>query len=117
METKKKVTEVKKNGFFNILAGIVVGGLAGAITMILLAPKSGEETRQQIVDKSIELRDRATELVEDTVSQVRTTTDKFTADGRRKAKELLEQGQNLVADQLDQVSQAALAGKKAIEAS
>jgi hypothetical protein len=48
---------------------------------------------------------------------VRATTDKFTADGRRKAKELLEQGQELVSEQLDNVSQAALAGKKAIEAS
>jgi len=115
MATKKKVTKVKKNSFLNILAGIVVGGLAGAITMFLLAPKSGEETRQQIVDKGIELRDRATEMMEDTVSQVRATTDKFTADGRRKAKELLEQGQTLVADQLDQVSKAALAGKKAVE--
>ncbi|HKZ44947.1 MAG TPA: YtxH domain-containing protein [Anaerolineales bacterium] len=116
MATKKKVTKVKKNSFLNILAGIVVGGLAGAITMFLLAPKSGEETRQQIVDKGIELRDRATEMMEDTVSQVRATTDKFTTDGRRKAKELLEQGQTLVAEQLDQVSKAALAGKKAVEA-
>ena len=117
MATKKKVTQVKKNDFLNVLAGIVVGGLAGAITMILLAPKSGEETRQQIVEKSIELRDRATELMEDTVSQVRATTDKFTADGRRKAKELVEQGQAMVSNQLDNVSQAALNGKKAIEAS
>jgi gas vesicle protein len=117
MATKKKVTKVKKNGFLNIFAGIVVGGLAGAITMFLLAPKSGEETRQQIVDKGIELRDRATELVEDTVSQVRTTTDKLTAEGRRKAKEMLEQSQNLATEKLDQVSQAALAGKKAIETS
>lgn len=117
MATKKKVTKVKKNGFLSIFAGVVVGGLAGAITMILLAPKSGEETRQQIVEKSIELRDRATELVEETVSQVRATTDKFTADGRRKAKELVEHGQDLVSEQLGNVSQAALAGKKAIEAS
>ena len=32
------------------LAGFIVGGAIGAIAGILLAPKSGEETRQLIAD-------------------------------------------------------------------
>jgi gas vesicle protein len=118
VRNKKKVQVPEpKSNFFSILAGIVVGGLAGAVTMLLLAPKSGKATRDQLLEKSIELRDRATEMVEDTVQQVRLNTDKLTISGRQKTKELLEQGQALVIEQLEHVSQAAQAGKKAIEAS
>jgi gas vesicle protein len=41
--------------FLGILAGAVVGG----VTALLLAPKSGQETRQMIKDKSMEWRDMA----------------------------------------------------------
>lgn len=116
MALKKKVPS-HKNNFFTVVAGIVVGSLAGAVTMLLLAPKSGKETRDQILEKGIELRDRATELVEESVNQVRSTTDRLSLSGRQKAKELIEQGQALVVEQLDNVSQAAQAGKKAVQAS
>jgi gas vesicle protein len=102
------------NNIFGVLAGILVGSLAGALTMLLLAPQSGEDTRTQIKDKSIELRDRTTEMVEDVMAQVRQSRDKLAMGGRNKAKELLHQGQELVVDQLEHVSEAAQAGKKAI---
>ena len=98
-----------------ILAGMLVGGLAGAVTMLLLAPQSGKRTRIQIQEKSIELRDRATGIVEGAVAQVRLDGNKIARDGRRKASELLHQGQELVADQLEYVTDAVKAGKKAIQ--
>jgi gas vesicle protein len=103
------------NNILGIIAGILVGGLAGALTMLLLAPQSGEDTRTQIKEKSIELRDRTTEMVEDAMTQVRMNRDKITMGGRNKAKELLHQGQALVVEQLEHVSEAAQAGKKAIQ--
>ncbi|MBP1701825.1 MAG: hypothetical protein H6Q38_932 [Chloroflexi bacterium] len=53
------------NSFGAFLAGILIGGLVGAATALLLAPQSGEETRAQIREKSIEIRDRANETVEE----------------------------------------------------
>ena len=47
------------------MAGFVIGGLIGAGVALLMAPQSGEETRALIADKSIELRDRATETAGD----------------------------------------------------
>jgi gas vesicle protein len=47
------------NAFGSFLAGILIGGLVGAAAALLLAPQSGEETRTQIREKSIEIRDRA----------------------------------------------------------
>ena len=100
-----------------VLVSMLIGSLAGAVTMLLLAPQSGKDTRIQIREKGIELRDRATDMVEDTMTQVRSNTNKITVSGREKARELLQQGQSLVVDQLDNVAEAAKAGKKAIQSS
>jgi gas vesicle protein len=89
---------------------MLIGGLAGAVTMLLLAPQSGKDTRKQIQDQSIKLRDRTTELVEDTMAQVRTKANKLTGD-------LKDRGQEIAVAQLDHVSEAAQAGKKAIQGS
>ena len=101
----------------NVLVGMLIGGLAGAVTMLLLAPQSGKDTRQQIQDKGLELRDRTTEIVEDTLAQVRSSVNKITLDGREKLKELKQHGQELAVEQLDHVSEAAKAGKKALKSS
>lgn len=87
-----------------VFTGLLIGGLAGTIAALLLAPQSGEETRRQIRDKGIELRDRTTEFVEDTMAQARSSAKRLTADGREK-----------IGEQLDRVSDAAQAGKKAIQ--
>jgi gas vesicle protein len=42
-------------------AGLVTGGMVGASLALLLAPQSGAETRGQIKDKSLELKDGAVE--------------------------------------------------------
>jgi len=99
----------------SVLAGLLIGAAAGAAAMLLLAPQSGRDTRKQIREKGIELRDRTTGMVDDAMDQVRSSTSKLTMGGRQKAEELKQQGQELLAEQLDRVSAAAQAGKKAIE--
>jgi gas vesicle protein len=105
----------RKSNIFGVLVGMLIGGLAGAVTMLLMAPQSGKDTRMQIQEKGIELRDRTNGIVEDIMAQVRSDKNKFTIEGYRKARELMEQGQDLVVEQLDRVSDAAQAGKKAIQ--
>lgn len=51
------------SGGAEFFAGLVIGGLVGAALALLLAPQSGEETRAQLRDKSLELKDRAEEGV------------------------------------------------------
>jgi gas vesicle protein len=98
------------NNTFGVLVGMLIGALAGAATMLLLAPQSGKDTRMQIQKKGIELRDQATEMVEDTIAQVRTNTNKITMG-------LKNYGQELAVEQLDHVSEAAQAGKKVLQGS
>ena len=101
----------------NVVVGMLIGGLVGAVTMMLLAPRSGKDTRKQIQEKGIELRDRTNEIVEDTLTQIRSSVDKLTLDGREKFNELKHQGQELAVEQLDHVAEAAQAGKKALQSS
>ena len=105
------------NNVLGVLTGMLIGGLAGAVTMLLLAPQSGEKTRLQIQEKGIELLDRATEMVDDTLAQVSKDGKKLAESGSQKAKELMQQGQELVAEQLEHVSEVAKAGQKAIQSS
>jgi gas vesicle protein len=108
-------TERQSSGFVGILGGLIIGSVAGAVAMLLLAPQSGKKTRMLIQDKGIELRDRATGMVDEAFEQVRSNTSKMTTSGLQKADELKQQGQDLLEEQVDRVSAAARAGKKAIQ--
>jgi gas vesicle protein len=109
--------EYRTNNTLNVLVGMLVGGLAGAVTMLLLAPQSGKDTRTQIREKSIELRDRTNEIMEDSVAQIRTSTKKIAVGGREAIKGLAQHGQELAAEQLGHVAEAAKAGKEALKTS
>jgi gas vesicle protein len=115
MVQETQETERQRSGFVGILGGLIIGSVAGAVAMLLLAPQSGKKTRMLIQDKGIELRDRATGMVDEAFEQVRSNSSKIAASGITKADELKEQGQDLLAEQMDRVSAAARAGKKAIQ--
>lgn len=63
------------NGGAGFWTGFIVGGMVGAIAGILFAPKSGEETRAIIGEKTGEWRDRAEELAESAQYRVRSAVD------------------------------------------
>lgn len=58
--------------------GFVVGGLAGVIVGFLLAPSSGNETRQRLQDQALSVRDDAMEAVE----QARAKAEAWQGSGR-----------------------------------
>jgi gas vesicle protein len=68
--------------FGAFLIGFVVGGVAGAVAALLLAPQSGEETRALIKDKSIELRDKAAEQAEVVASKANDFADQAKTRGK-----------------------------------
>jgi gas vesicle protein len=115
MVNENQVPEYHDNTILGVLTGLLIGSLAGALAMLLMAPRSGEDTRMQIREKGIELRDRTNVMMGDAMDQVRLDRNKITMGGRHKAQELLHHGQTLVVKQLDHVSEAAQAGKKAIQ--
>jgi len=54
----------KQNGDMAFLAGLIAGAIVGGAAAALLAPRSGPETREQIVERGLELKGRAEDVVE-----------------------------------------------------
>lgn len=100
----------------NVLLGLLIGGLTGATAMLLFAPQSGKQLRTQIREESIQLRDRAATGIEEAVEQVRSVTNRITAEVQEKAGKLKQLGQDQLVEQMDHVSEALDAGKTAVEA-
>ena len=94
-----------------VLSGLLIGGLLGAGTALLFAPKSGEQIREDIQNKTVELRDRTTDTVKDKVSQVKSKA----RDVVGQARGLTQQGLNTLDDQYEKVSQTVNHGKKAVQ--
>jgi gas vesicle protein len=99
------------------LAGLLLGGLAGAVAMLLLAPHTGKRTRADIQHKSTELRDQATETVEDAVDQVRAKAHHIKASVRKEAKGLEHRGQEMLDEKVERVSAAVADLKTAMQRS
>jgi gas vesicle protein len=103
---------IRNNNILGILTGMLIGTLAGGLTMLLLAPQSGKKTRMLIQEKGIELRDQTNDYLEDALTKVRKDGRKLSREGRSMVKQMVTHGQNLVTEQLESVSEAVKAGKK-----
>jgi len=115
MENNNEEHKFDINGPMNFLRGLLIGGMAGAAAMLLFAPQSGKRTRAQIQNQTIQLRDRTTQNIKKTVAQVRSKTEKLTAEVQEKAGDLKQLGQDKLVEQLDRVSAALDNGKTAVE--
>ena len=85
-----------------VLAGILIGFLVGAVTMLFLAPKSGKDTRVDIQYIGNELRDQTTDQMEDTMTHVRSKVNKFAQDSRGMLNDLIPNDQELILEQFGQ---------------
>jgi gas vesicle protein len=108
-------TEPTAHATKSVLTGLLVGGAIGAVTALLFAPRSGDETRAEIRNRAVELRDRTSETVKDTVAQARSKADELKESVSERAEELKQRGKHAVSKQLDRVSQAAEDGTKKVE--
>lgn len=77
------------------LAGFLIGGAVGALTGILLAPKSGEETRKMLKDGTVEALKKA----DATVKEIQAKADDVVSDLQKKGDEIKEKLQNLMNQQ------------------
>jgi gas vesicle protein len=81
----------RENGRFGaFVAGFVLGGLVGATIGVFKAPKPGEESREELRTKGIELRDTAEQSVDDALASIKSTA----RDVSSRAEELRTQSQS-----------------------
>ena len=95
-----------RDEFGAFLVGFIIGGLTGAVTALLLAPQSGEETRTLIKEKSIELRDRTSDTLSEAYTQAeaaaveaRARFDTLAKTTKERATEIQHRGQVLLEEQ------------------
>lgn len=84
----------------SIFLSFLLGGMVGAGVALLLAPKSGRETRQQIKEFTDDVREKAENYVEQ---------------AKGKATSALEKGKGFVQEKKSIITTAVEAGKEAYE--
>jgi gas vesicle protein len=83
-----------------VVCSFFVGGLIGAGVALLIAPKTGEETRRMIKELAEEVKEKA----EDYVGQVKDTAMTY-----------VEKGKNFVEKEKNLITKSVEAGKEAYE--
>ncbi len=68
-----------RNVLVSVLAGIGIGVLVGAVAGLLLAPKSGEETRDDLGKSLNDLSDKVSELGRTVSTRVSTAVERTRA--------------------------------------
>ena len=81
---------------FGGLAGLVLGGLGGAAAMLLLAPRTGKQTRSQIQKQGKKLRHQAAESIEEVVTEAGDMAHQFTDSVHAGVGEVQQRGQELL---------------------
>lgn len=99
------------------LAGLLLGGLIGAVAMLLMAPRSGIKTRENLQHKGEELRDQVTESVDDAMAQARDKTKQIKISVRKEADHLKKMGKDVLDDQMHNVNDIVDNVKSAVQSS
>jgi gas vesicle protein len=84
----------------SFFAGFLFGGIIGAGIALLLAPQPGEETREQLKARGIELRSRAEEaaaLAEERAARVQARGKVVLSEGKSQLETALEEGRQAAA--------------------
>jgi len=96
------------------LAGLLMGGLIGSGTMLLLAPQSGKKTRAKIQQEGLDLRDQMAETVGDAVTLGRRHVRRTASRVRKQTQKLQQRGQDMLDGQVEIVDQVVKAEKSAV---
>jgi gas vesicle protein len=77
------------------LGGLLLGGLAGAVGMWLLAPRAGQKTRSQLQKQSTKLFEQAAESMDDIVTEAGDKAGQFAESVQDGASDLQHRAQGL----------------------
>ena len=74
------------------LGGFLIGGAVGALVGLLLAPQSGEETREMLGDKAKDIKQKA----EGTVKEIQSRADEIVEDLQNKGDAIVNKIQGFI---------------------
>jgi gas vesicle protein len=85
-----------ENSTMSVISAFALGSLIGAGIALLMAPQSGEETRRQLADRGMEIRDRAEETIEQTRHRAEKTLDDVADRAKHQTDELRNRGHEAI---------------------
>lgn len=95
-----------KDVALNLLAGIGIGAIIGAVTALMLAPKSGVETREDIKKTLDDLRDKSEGLISDwstAMDEQLQRTKKLYEDARTKLATAVDAGKKAAGQKIEEI--------------
>jgi gas vesicle protein len=95
----------ERDNVFSIIFPYLVGAAIGAVLALLMAPKSGQETRYLIRSKSGEIKDRAADTVEDTRARAGKAIDDLTQQTRESLSSITHRGKDVLETQKGRVEE------------
>jgi gas vesicle protein len=101
------------NGGSNFLVGFFMGAAMGAMAALLLAPKSGRELRESLIDEGTKLRGRASEEGR----KLRERAEEKVAEVRGRGEEAYARGREGLAETAGAAKKTAQSVKKALSQS
>ncbi len=96
MKNQRSEEGINASGVVGFFVGFLSGGLVGALVMLLLAPRTGQQTRSKIQKKGAKLRRQAAKGVEDVVAEAGDMAHQFTEDVQASVHKSAESVQNSV---------------------
>jgi gas vesicle protein len=96
----------------SFFTGFFVGALVGGAAALLMAPQTGEETRTQIREKSIEIKEKAEATYGDVVAKI----DAQTTELRTRTEELSAKMDEVIAQGRGEISRLRKRGAEAVPA-
>lgn len=109
---KKNLDTATVVGF---LGGLLIGSVAGAGAMVLLAPQSGEKTREEIRRKAREVREQTTGTIEEGMAQARTKAQDMSTSIAEQGKALQQRGHEALDEGMERIATVVNAGKTAVK--
>jgi gas vesicle protein len=96
---------------FGFFSGLIIGGMVGALVAIVLAPASGEETRDYLRGKAHEAKHRALDLAYD----VKDRAAEVAGDLRQQADQLTRMSRQAYESTKAKINDAVDAGRRAAQ--
>jgi len=100
---------MNNNRGLEFLTGLALGGIAGAATALLMAPASGEETREEIRSRGVELKHRGEAFGDEAKEQL----EKAAKEGQKRMSDVQERTGHALEEQKTRFVEAIDAGKQA----
>lgn len=80
----------------SVLSAFVIGGLIGAGIGLLMAPQSGEQTREMIMSKSNDIKEKAVGTAEDTRNRASKAIDNISKQTKDRVSSIRSSAQDMM---------------------